>query len=205
MMNTVCSKCGQSIKNVYTFEGKPYGFDCVMNVSGLRSWEVRSSFGNIDEYKQKAAEQAAKNKKFMADHNEMIAENREKNAWLIGFLESLIKPEASDFKVFLTDMIFQLERKDINQLSDRQFDSLKNIYTKGLKGLEKGLAEVEFIFATGSEDINEQEALQEAKYYALSFATLKELKELAKQHKVKGYSKMQREEIEDNLIEYINL
>ena len=203
-MTCICERCGASINHIYTWQGKSYGSECVTVVSGIKQAEVKQiTEGNVDEYLTKQAERVAKLKADNKAWNDRVEHNTKVNGWLINFLEQYADPNKSNYNGFASNMITELTKHELKDLSEKQFDSLQNMWAYGLTGLDEGIARMEFIVASGIEDMSNPETITESKYFALSFATLKELKELAKQNKIKGYSKMNREQLEESLIEYI--
>lgn len=200
---TTCFRCGSSLKNPVEFQGKVYGQDCVQVVSGLKSWEIQSSNGNLEEYVKQKEVKLAK----LKAENEAIENKKafyiEKNHWLINFLEQFSNPNKSNYNGFAQSMISELAKKEVKDLTERQYDALENMWVYGYEGIQEGYARVSFIAASGLYNMSEQETQKGAKEVILSYATVKELKEIAKENKVKGYSKMKREQLEEELIEYI--
>lgn len=157
-MMGVCERCGSSIKNVFTYQGKTYGVECVLHVAGLKSYEVKNVMaGDVDEYLEKraakAAEFEAKVKAQEAMEIELKAIYEAKNEWLIDLLYqqdykdiwSQAKGQYISVHLagFYSSLADQLSMRSLQHLSDKQFnciwDLLEKFPVKSLKAFSKEL------------------------------------------------------------------
>ncbi|WEG18536.1 hypothetical protein PQ478_08640 [Alkalihalophilus pseudofirmus] len=202
---TICTRCGSSLKNPVNFEGKAYGSDCVQVVSGLKRWEVDSAGNDLDSY---IIKKAARIKKAQDEHKaatEKAAYYTDKNNWLMSVLESMADPSKVNYNTFAADILRLLYTREVKELSEKQLLILEDMFASGQSGIEEGKVRLSFLLACELYDINDKAVQEEAKIFILSYATLQELKGLCKENKIKGYSKLKREELEELLVNHIEL
>lgn len=123
-----CTRCGARISNVYEYQGKPYGSECIEIVTGvkMRDWVVRG--GRIDE--EATAErnrQRDEQRRLLAEQaaqrEAQAAVNRAANEWLL----QVLRPLQFDFA---QGMVQHLERCALEDLSDRALNCLCDVYAK---------------------------------------------------------------------------
>jgi hypothetical protein len=202
-MLATCARCGQSLKNPITFNGETYGSECVTIVADINKYELnRLSTNNLDEYLIERSKRIAK---LVAEHEaqqEKIQHFTNINGWLINFLEPMTNPSNRQYNPFAASMVTELSKREAKQLTEKQLIALENMWSYGYEGINEGIVRLEFIKTSG---VEENTTPKDEKLFVLSYATNKELKDLAKANKVKGYSKMKREQLEESLVSFITL
>jgi len=132
---TTCHRCGTGIKNVYIFEGKPYGSECIKVVTGqpLNYWELKN--GEIDVEATNSREQIKAEKlanKKMNDNKlkQEFALAYEKYTVLNSWLIKILLDKNNDFCNSIAE---EIKSREIKSLSGGQLDAVLNIYTKHFK------------------------------------------------------------------------
>jgi len=132
---TTCERCGAGIKNVFTYNGKNYGSECIHIVTGkpVSYWELKN--GEIDieatssrEQKKadKVAEKKANDDKLKNEFTLKCEKYTSENSWLI----ELLLAQENDFYNSLADTI---KSREIKSLSGGQLDALLKLYCKGTR------------------------------------------------------------------------
>lgn len=124
----ICARCGQAIKNVYWWHGKPYGSECINVVTGQKAdyWIVKN--GVIDEQatiereqaRVKANDERAK-KQAEIERNWLVIE--QENKWLIDVL-------ITQYGQFCADMAQSLKTSRLTDFSNKQISFMADIYAK---------------------------------------------------------------------------
>lgn len=127
---TICTRCGQPIKNKTMFRGKWYGPECILIVTGQKvdHWIIKD--GQIDE-QATADRDNARKVKIQADNDLKQANftrNSQENAWIINVLKPHAKPAVVGG--FINDIISWLEYNPLKTLSERQAEIVADIYAK---------------------------------------------------------------------------
>lgn len=134
-----CSRCGTSIKNVYTYEGKNYGVECVLIVSGVKKYELTSN--NIDQIikdKEARANQAEQRQQKQNEHiNNLKSIHLNRNKWLIDLLiqqdyKEVYSDKHHDYirvyrPAFYSSLAEQLETMSLADMSDKQYNAICDI------------------------------------------------------------------------------
>ena len=129
----ICANCGAHIKYVYTFKGKTYGSECIKKVTGQNTdyWIMKNNV--IDEKATKEREQKKQEKLLQQKKQEELfkiqqQKNFEKysivNKDIINVLEQNTNSD------FCKDMAEVLKSCGLNDLTDRQYFIVKDIYCK---------------------------------------------------------------------------
>lgn len=155
-----CSRCGQSIKYTYEYQGKVYGSECVQIVSGIKPSDIPYGMRNIDEYIRqqeatKTTHEQYKNKRLAVF---------DKNKFLIEYLfikNTEVKNDKAFQKTsgFIHSMINTLLKKDIKEISDRQYEVLQDVFAKDF-GKRKMYDAACDLFAVLSNETTYTEAIQ---------------------------------------------
>lgn len=137
-----CTRCGQGIKNVFEYQGKPYGCECVQIVSGVKTWEMGDR-RNVDEYIAFKAERAAQ----IEAKEAQIQQSRDSfysvNGWLIDYLmdkdcQRLYTSSGTQVRIqekgFCYSIAEQLFTKTPEDLSDKQFQIVADMWCKDFGG-----------------------------------------------------------------------
>lgn len=137
-----CTRCGQGIKNVFEYQGKPYGCECVQIVSGIKTWEMGDR-RNVDEYIAFKAERAAQ----IEARENSVQESRDSfysiNGWLIDYLmdkdnKRYYPPSGIEVRIqekgFCYSIAQELFMKMPEDLTDRQFQVVADMWCKEFGG-----------------------------------------------------------------------
>ncbi|WP_336761531.1 hypothetical protein [Paenibacillus sp. USHLN196] len=139
---TNCARCGQGIKNVFEFDGQSYGSECVQIVSGIKVWEMGDR-RNVNEY----IEFKVKRLSELEERAEKEKKDRDfyysKNGWLIDYLMDKdnkryypasgmeIRIQEKGIFYSIAELLFT---KEIEDISDRQFEIVADMWSKEFGG-----------------------------------------------------------------------
>ncbi|MWV44940.1 hypothetical protein GRF59_15060 [Paenibacillus sp. HJL G12] len=137
-----CTRCGQGIKNIFEYQGKPYGSECVQIVSGIKVWEMGNK-RNVDEYIKFKADRHAQIEARETEEQKTREYYYEKNGWLIDYLmdkdnKRYYPPSGIEIRIqekgFCYSIAQELFMKEIEDLTDRQFQIVADMWSKEFGG-----------------------------------------------------------------------
>lgn len=131
---TNCSRCGQAIKYVFEWRGKPYGSECIQVVTGEKAdyWLTKYENGKrvIDEVatEERDANREAERARFakmQEERNAIALWSATNNKWLIDSL-------SQEYGDFCSSMIEDLSKRPLNyeNFTQRQISIMADIYAK---------------------------------------------------------------------------
>lgn len=124
----ICARCGQAIKHVYWFRGKPYGSECINHVTGqgVEYWVVNRGVIDEDatvERERKKAEYIAERKAKQDEIDRQRVIIADENKWLIDVL-------SGENGGFCESMAQSLTESRLCDFSQRQVAIMADIYSK---------------------------------------------------------------------------
>lgn len=152
--NAMCSRCGQAIKYVFYFEGKPVGGDCFERLNGISVDVIRhagfiDAGGNIDldGYKQSVAERqadaTAKAAAHKAEWEARCADALAVNQWLIDdHIDHAHFAHDGSAQNFFASIITSLRQgQKAEELPARAINIIVDTLTKGMRGKKRDEAQ----------------------------------------------------------------
>ena len=110
----LCARCGAAIKNVFYYQNKPYGSECIEAVTGRKTKDWYVECGVINEEKTatrdyekfiKQAETDRKNLERIKRQEALADQAKIRNAWIIDQLNNVFQSD------FIESVFWDLERK----------------------------------------------------------------------------------------------